>query len=223
MKPINLQNVKESIEGSFDRLPRGAYPCIITSVTDFPSSEYLSVVVDIVAGEYERYFDTPFYADKPFAHSLVFSYKESALPMLKGRLHVISDCNTGYDAESAFYAGNEQSLVGKVMGVVFAEQEYLNKKTKEFEYGSPQPARLCRLTPDELEKPENKEPKQVPMTEKRKIAAIRNAKIAATDEDARRWLKQYEADKAAGGAPAPYSTSPSAPADTYNGDIPFMM
>ena len=175
MRPINLSNIAEKAEGEFNRLKPGAYPCAIMSVEDVPNKEYLRVLVDIVAGDYKDYFSSDFYADKPFAHSLIFSYKDTALGMLKGRLHVITDCNPGFDAEAAFNAGKEQMLVGKAVGVVFREEEYYNKKTGEFEMGSARPDRLCRLS--ELEEERNAKPKPKMLNESQKLAAMKRAGV----------------------------------------------
>ena len=195
MRPINLNNVVEKADGEFNRLKPGAYPCAIMSVEDVPDKEYLRVLVDIVAGEYKDYFSDDFYADKPFAHSIIMSYKESAQGMLKGRLHVISDCNPGFDAEAAINAGKEQMLVGKAVGVVFREEEYYNKKTEDFELGSARPDRLCRLT--ELEDERNANPKPKMLSEKRKREAMERAGV-----------------RVGGGAVVKAS-------DAYSDDIPF--
>lgn len=178
MRPINLNNIAEQAEGEYNRLKPGAYQCAIMEVQDFPDKEYLRLLVDIVAGEYKDYFSDDFYRDKPFAHSVIMSYKDSALGMLKGRLHVITDCNPGnpgFDAEAAFAAGKEQMLVGKAVGVVFREEEYYNKKTGEFEMGSPRPDRLCRL--DELDREKNANPKPKMLSESQKRAAMERAGV----------------------------------------------
>ena len=175
MRPINLNNIAEKAEGEFDRLKPGAYQCAIMEVEDFPEKEYLRVLVDIVAGEYKDYFSDDFYADKPFAHSIIMSYKDSALGMLKGRLHVITDCNPGFDAEAAFGAGKEQMLVGKAVGVVFREEEYYNKKEGEFQLGSARPDRHCRLT--EMEEERNAKPKPKMLNESQKRAAMKRAGV----------------------------------------------
>ena len=203
MRPLNFTNIKESAEGDFPRLEPGAYACAITEVEDFPTKEYLRVLVDIVQGERANYFSDDFYRDKPFAHSIIFSYKESAMPMLKGRLHVISDCNPGFDAEAALNAGKEQMLVGKAVGVVFREEEYFNKKTGEFEMGSPRPDRLCRL--DEIDDPKNASPKPRTLNDSQKRAAL-----ARAGEDPDEWLRAKRL-----GAQGVKSVN------VYDDDIPF--
>lgn len=175
MRPINLSNIAEKAEGEFNRLKPGAYQCTIMRVEDVPDKEYFWVVVDIIAGDYKDYFSDAFYADKDYAHRLCFSYKESAQGMLKGRLHVISDCNPGFDAEAAINAGKEQMLVGKAVGVVFREEEYYNKKEGEFKLGSARPDRLCRL--DELDREKNAKPKPKMLNESQKRAAMERAGV----------------------------------------------
>ena len=175
MRPINLSNIAEKAEGEFSRLKPGAYTCTIMRVEDVPDKEYFWVVVDIIAGDYKDYFSDEFYADKDDAHRICFSYKESAQGMLKGKLHVISDCNPGFDAEAAINDGKEQMLVGKAVGVVFREEEYYNRKTGEFEMGSARPDRLCRLT--ELEEERNAKPKPKMLNESQKRAAMKRAGV----------------------------------------------
>ena len=203
MRPINLNNIAEKAEGEFDRLKPGAYSCAIMEVEDFPEKEYLRLLVDIVAGEYKDYFSDDFYADKPFAHSIIMSYKDSALGMLKGRLHVITDCNPGFDAEAAFGAGKEQMLVGKAVGVVFREEEYYNKKEGEFQLGSARPDRLCRL--DEMDDPKNASPKPRTLSDSQKRAAL-----ARAGEDPDEWMRAKRLGE--------HGVKAS---DVYDDDIPF--
>ena len=203
MRPINLNNIAEKAEGDFNRLKPGAYACTIMEVEDFPEKEYLRLLVDIVAGEYKYYFSDGFYADKPFAHSVIMSYKETALGMLKGRLHVITDCNPGFDAEAALNAGKEQMLVGKAVGVVFREEEYYNRKTGDFEMGGARPDRLCRL--DEIDDPKNASPKPRTLNDSQKRAAL-----ARAGEDPDEWLRAKRLG--AQGVKA---------SDVYDDDIPF--
>lgn len=203
MRPINLNNIAEKAEGEFARIKPGAYPCAITEVEDFPDKEYVRILVDVIAGEYKDYFNSDFYADKPFAHSIIMSYKDSALGMLKGRLHVITDCNPGFDAEAALGAGKEQMLVGKAVGVVFREEEYYNRKTGDFEMGGARPDRLCRL--DEMDDPKNASPKPRTLSDSQKRAAL-----ARAGEDPDEWMRAKRL-----GAQGVKS------ADVYDDDIPF--
>lgn len=206
MRPLNFTNIKESAEGDFPRLEPGAYACSITAVEDLPDKEYLWVLFDIIQGERANYFADDFYRDKPYAHRMCFSYKDTAMSMLKGRLHVITDCNPGFDAEAALNAGKEQMLVGKAVGVVFGEEERYNSKTGEFELGQPRPVRLCRL--DELDREKNANPKPKMLTDAKKREALVRA-----GEDPDAWFRRKELKQ--GGA------ATAAVADVFNEAIPF--
>lgn len=183
MRPINLNSIEEKSVGDFKRLVPGAYTCAIMKVEDNEAGEYLRVYFDIVAGEFKDYFSDPFYADKGFAHSIVFSYKEANLGYFKHNLHVVSDCNSGFDAEASVGGGNEQALVGRVVGVVFREEEYVDRKTGEVKMGSPRPDRVVRL--GELGEERNANPKPKLLTdaqadEQRRRAGIGGAVVVAS-------------------------------------------
>ena len=53
MKHIDMTNVQEA--GEFDRLPAGAYACVIRNAEDFSQKEYLKITYDIAAGKYAGY------------------------------------------------------------------------------------------------------------------------------------------------------------------------
>ena len=157
MRSINFNDVEASTEGgSYQQLPAGAYVCAITAMEDVADREYVRMAIDIVQGEYANYFSDQFYADKPWSHSIVLSYKDPALPMLKGRLQTITQSNPGFDSEAAWNAGALHMFVGKAVGVVFRAEEYLDKKTGEFKIGSPRPDRLCLIA--DMADPKNADP-----------------------------------------------------------------
>lgn len=126
MQKINFNDVTEQSEGARTKLPAGNYVCSITKFEDCPDKEYARLYVDIAEGEFAGYFSDPFYADKPYAHSIVMSYKPQALGMLKSRLHAISDSNPGFDAEAAWNGNNPAGqFSGRRVGVQFHEEEYI--------------------------------------------------------------------------------------------------
>lgn len=206
MKPINLNNIEEkSIGGDFPQLKPGVYACRVTEVIDHADREYLDVMLDICVGEFEGYFADAFYADKPWAHRVILSYKETNLGYLKHNMRMFTESNTGFDAEAAILGGKEQMLVGKVVGCTFREEEYYDRKTGEFKVGSPRPDRL--VSTSEVEGAEAPKPRALKDYERR--SAMERAGEPA------RVIDAYEGNgwKKPGAAPA-------AP-DAYDGPLPF--
>lgn len=128
MKRINdWANIKES--GTFERLAPGAYIAKILNVKDFPEKEYLKISFDIAEGEKKGFFKKSFDSDTrdakkwPNGGSFIRSYKQTATGMFKGFTNAIEASNKGYTFDF-----DEQTLVGKVVGVVVGEEEFLNQK-----------------------------------------------------------------------------------------------
>ena len=132
-------------EGEFARIEPGAYVGCIGSMEDFPSKEYVQMLFDIIEGPHKGYFSDGFYADKPWAHNMILSYKDKALGMLKGRLETIAACNPGFDPFAAWDAGRLDMFAGRKVGLVFREEEYWDKNAEEFKLGSARCFRLCKL------------------------------------------------------------------------------
>ena len=213
MRQLNLNSIKAQTEGDFKNITPGAYACIITEVTDNENKEYLDALFDIQVGEFEGYYSSDFYKDKPWAHHMVLSYKEKALPIFKGRMETITKCNTGFDAVAALDAGQYKMLEGKVVGIVFREEEYFDKKTSEFKLGGARAFRFC--TTADIQEGKNANPKPKMLDHKGKIDALKRAGVASNEDDAEEWLDEYESDKAASAA---NSTNTST---TTDDDIPF--
>lgn len=213
MRQLNLNSIKAQTEGDFKNITPGAYACIITEVTDNENKEYLDALFDIQVGEFEGYYSSDFYKDKPWAHHMILSYKEKALPIFKGRMETITKCNTGFDAVAALDAGQYKMLEGKVVGIVFREEEYFDKKTSEFKLGGARAFRFC--TTEDIQEGKNTSPKPKMLDRKGKIDALKRAGVASNEDDAEEWLDEYESDKAASAA---NSTDTST---TTDDDIPF--
>ena len=213
MRQLNLNSIKAKTEGDFKNITSGAYACIITEVNDNENKEYLDALFDIQVGEFEGYYSSDFYKDKPWAHHMILSYKENALPIFKGRMETITKCNTGFDAVAALDAGQYKMLEGKVVGIVFREEEYFDKKTSEFKLGGARAFRFC--TTADIQEGKNANPKPKMLDHKGKIDALKRAGVASNEDDAEEWLDEYESDKAASAA---NSTDTST---TTDDDIPF--
>ena len=210
MRPINLSNIEEkAVGGDFKRLVPGAYPCKVVAVNDNARNEYLEVVVDIVAGEFEGFFSDDFYNGKDYMHRVIMSYKDANLGYLKHNLRMFTESNTGYDAEMAILGGNDQSLVGKVVGCTFREEEYYEKKTSEFKMGSPRPDRF--ISTAEIETTEAPKPRI--LKDEQKVDAMKRA------NESDRMIRAYQAN---GWKKPDYSTDDTPiVTDACDADVPF--
>lgn len=166
MRNIDWLNIEASGEGSFDRLEPGAYVGTITAMTDEESKQYVRMLFDIAEGKRKGFFADDFYKDKPWAHQMILSYRDKALPMLKGRMETINRCNPGFDAMAAFDA-NLSLFVGKRVGLVMREEEYFDKKTETFKMGSARCFRLCSIEDVASGKYANVKPKTLSAEERK--------------------------------------------------------
>ena len=213
MRKLSLSGVEASYEGEAERLEPGAYACIVQAVEDHPDREYLSLVLGISEGPRKGFFDAPFFADKPWAHRIVMSYKddERVLSMLKGRLEVISSWNPGFDAVRAAEAGDFRALLGRKVGVVFAPEERFDRRRRAFTCeGSARPRRL--ITREDMQAGRGDDPRPRMMDEARKREAMAAAGLSEREAEA---ILRGQACPA--GAPA----APAAPGAPYDDEIPF--
>lgn len=129
MKPIaNWENVKEST--GFKRLAPGGYFIKILKVENIEDKQYLKIYFDIADGPEKGRFKKQYDEDTrgkdkkwPNAGAFVRSYKDSAASMFRGFTNAIENSNKGYQ-----WNWQEQTLVGKVAGVVVGDEQYLNQK-----------------------------------------------------------------------------------------------
>lgn len=134
MKRIDMTNVKEV--GDFSRPDPGAYICIITKAEDFPAKEYLKVTYDIAQGEFKGYYSDmrESHPDWLWAGAYTKSYKPTAQPRFKRFCSAVSKSNGTYVFDADVVNADESTLVGKLIGLVFQEEEYYgndgDKKTR---------------------------------------------------------------------------------------------
>lgn len=134
MKQIDMSNVKEPSDST--RLPAGAYACVICKVEDYPDKEYLKVTYDIARGDYKGYYEDlrSEHPDWMWVGSYVKSYKQKALPMFKRFCSAVSKSNGNFVFDGGSVNSNEQTLVGKLVGIVLRSEEYYGndgeKKTR---------------------------------------------------------------------------------------------
>lgn len=122
MRKINdFENVQENSGGDFEKLPAGGYICKIKSVSDVPEKEYLKIEFDIADGKYKNWYADINKRTSKWYGNFIRSYKESATGFFKGFITAIEESNPGYK-----WNWQEQTLVGKWVGLVIAYEEYLN-------------------------------------------------------------------------------------------------
>lgn len=117
-----MTNVQESGNGS--RLEAGGYVCVYTSVTDMEDKEYLYMEFDIAEGKDKGYYKeleerAGFWGGKVYR-----SYKPTALPMFKRMCSAVNKSNPGFVFDGNVNS-DESTLVGKKVGIVLAEEEYI--------------------------------------------------------------------------------------------------
>lgn len=129
MKPLGkaYANAKAST-GDFKRLPAGGYIVKITEVEDKADKEYLNIVYEVAEGPYKGFFLDGWGQEHKFAHSFVRSYKEKALGMFKGFLKTIDESNGTQFEPQAEKGFKETQLVGKLVGILFGYEEYVNDR-----------------------------------------------------------------------------------------------
>lgn len=126
-KISNWENIQEST--SFKRLTSGGYIVKILNVEDHPEKEYLKIYFDINEGPEKGYFKKQYDSDTrserkwPNAGSFIRSYKDTAASMFKGFVGAVERSNKGYSWDF-----NEKTLVGKIVGLIIADEQYQNQK-----------------------------------------------------------------------------------------------
>ena len=152
-----LAGVQEST-GGFSDIEPGAYKLVITKVEPKVAQEYVRIYWDVADGPRKGA-----YANAGFPPSDVLSWKETALGMLKGKLHRIYQCNpqrlhATNDSEGKFLmvnefdAGDFNALVGCRFGAVVRRRLYTagpNSKTPGADRVQMEVARY--LTPEEFQ------------------------------------------------------------------------
>lgn len=118
MKNVNWNDVQDDIR----RPVPGGYAARITAVEDNEDKEYLLIRWDFAEGEYKGVNQETFAAFNFWPMAFVKSYKEKALRFFKGFKTAVEESNRNYA-----FKNDPQSLVGKFIGVVLGEEEYVAK------------------------------------------------------------------------------------------------
>lgn len=121
MKNVNWNEVQDDVR----RPVPGGYAAKITKVTDVEEKEYLLIEWEFVEGEFKGANKETYDAFGFWPLAFVCSYKDTALRFFKGFKTAVEESNPRY-----VFNNDPQSLVGKYMGVVLGEEEYLTKKNE---------------------------------------------------------------------------------------------
>lgn len=120
MKYKDLTNIQAA--GEYTKLQPGGYICQITKVEDFSEKEYLKIEYDIADGEFKKYFKELSEKFNFWGGNFIRSYKDSALPFFKAFTTAVEESNRGYNFDY-----DEHKLVGKYIGLILGEEEYISK------------------------------------------------------------------------------------------------
>jgi len=121
-KPNNWDTAVPKEAGAYERLPAGGYICYIANAEHKPSKQGKPMLVldlDIAVGEYSSCFSGVGWY--PSFYQLT---DESQTEYFKAVIISIEASNPGY-----MWDWNPNSLMGKKIGVIFRDEEYINKKT----------------------------------------------------------------------------------------------
>lgn len=138
-------NEYEAAEASsteeYRRMPAGGYVVIIMAVrtvdkergVDYVNDkQYVKLIWDVAEGEFCGKFSDEYWADKDYGHQLYWSWKN--MDSFKRTIRCFDESNPGFDALSAFRADKWELFVGKKIGIVVGEEEYMgndgNVKTR---------------------------------------------------------------------------------------------
>lgn len=128
MKQINNFENVQATTGEFAKLSTGGYICRITLANDIPfdpstnKGDYLKIEYDIAVGDFKNYYTEQFEKFPKYWGGTFFrSYKEKALGMFKHFIECVEKSNAGF-----VWTWDEKALMGKVVGLVLAEEEYEN-------------------------------------------------------------------------------------------------
>ena len=120
MKPIaNYDNIEAQGNEEYKRLVPGGYVCRITKVEDHPDKNYLYIEFDIAEGEFTGYGASCLERNGFTPLRMYRSYSDKAAGMFKGFIQNVEASNSNYHWE-----WKEQTLVGRLIGIVLGEEEY---------------------------------------------------------------------------------------------------
>ncbi len=118
----NEYNQAQAVTGN--SLPAGGYVCRMLAVSDVPEKEYLLIHFDIAEGEQAGFYTAKAAASQEgrWQGRIFKSYKPAVMGFFKGFMRAVEESNPGFT-----WAWDERSLVGKLIGIVMREEEFIGK------------------------------------------------------------------------------------------------
>lgn len=126
--------------GSFAKMTAGGYVVRIQAVRTKDASgfdyvvgkQYVKLIYDVDEGEFAGKFSDPYWEGEKmdWGHQIYWSWKnvnddEWAMERFKRQIHCFDESNPGFDAKAAFEADKWQLFIGKRIGIVLGEEEYI--------------------------------------------------------------------------------------------------
>lgn len=118
MKNVNWDTIQDEIR----RPVPGGYAAKITRVEDDEDREFLKIEWEFADGDFKGSNQETKNAFGFWPYAFIRSYKDTALRFFKGFKTAVENSNPGF-----VFNNDPQSLVGKFIGVVLAEEEYVSK------------------------------------------------------------------------------------------------
>ena len=121
MRKVDFSDVKEA--GTFSRPEDGPFICIITGVENHDKDSYLEIEYDIAEGEYKGYF-----SEMRERYEWIGKYRryytERAAAFWKRFCSKVSKSNGNFVFDGNEINSDEQTLVGKKIGLLFQKKLY---------------------------------------------------------------------------------------------------
>ncbi len=147
---MNAYNEAEaSTGGDYQRMPAGGYVARVQAVRvkgedygrviDYPEEKmYVKLIYDIDEGDFAGKFSDEYWAgeEKDYGHQIYLSWKN--MNAFKSSIKCIEESNPGFDAMAAFTADKWGLFIGKRVGIVLGEEEYIgNDGSVKTRFGFP--------------------------------------------------------------------------------------
>ena len=140
MVKINREEYEKATAFSgddFPRMPAGGYVARIQAVrvngkdgngnlVDYINDkQYVKLIYDIAEGEFAGRYSEDYWAseERDYGHCIYLSWKN--MNALKGNIASLDESNPGFDAMAALEADKWELFIGKLVGIVLGEEEYV--------------------------------------------------------------------------------------------------